>query len=314
MTSAGAALTAATGEAAPSAGHVALHAGNVSKRYGRSTSALRDVSVDVPCGGITALVGPNAAGKSTLIKTWIGFERPTAGRVSVAGVISRCSAEQASAKIAYVPQRPELYRELTVSQNITYAAYLRPALDVAGAIAYVDRLSIPLDARLARLSGGQAAQVVLSIALASGAEILLLDEPLASLDPLARHEVLELLQRAVEERGLTALLSSHIVRDVEQASDHLIVLGVGRVLPQHQHRVAIQEHRVVADSSVAETAVAQLPGNRSGSYGMGQARPGRPQTWRRSCWGIWREDGLARHKRAAPHELLAPTGAQRRAP
>ncbi len=269
-------MTPTTDQAPPSARHVALHAGDVSKRYGRSTWALRDVSVDVPRGGITALVGPNAAGKSTLIKTWIGFERPTAGQVSVAGIDPVRSAVQALAKIAYVPQRPELYRELTVAQNIDYAAYLRPTLDVAGAIDYVDRLSIPLDARLGRVSGGQAAQVVLSIALASGAEILVLDEPLASLDPLARHEVLELLQRAVDERGLTALLSSHIVRDVEQASDHLIVLGVGRVLLSTSTAAATQEHRVVADSSVAETAVAQLPGQPEWLIRAGAGGAGRP--------------------------------------
>ena len=238
-------------------GRVALHAAGLSKRYGRSTWALRDVSVDVLSGGITALIGPNAAGKSTLIRTWVGFERPSRGEVAVAAIDPARSPADALAKLAYVPQRPVLYRDLTVGENVAYAAYLRPSLDRSGALRYLDQLAVSPHTRLRHLSGGQSAQVALAIALASGAEILLLDEPLASLDPLARHEVLDLLRIAVRERGLTALLSSHVVRDVEQASDHLIVLGVGRVLLTSSVADARGQHRVVPEPEGC--VVAQLP-------------------------------------------------------
>ncbi len=269
-------LSAAASERAPSSGSVALSALRVSKRYGRSTWALRDVSVDVPRGVITALVGPNAAGKSTLIRTWLGFERPSSGKVTVTSIDPLRSPEQALAKLAYVPQRPVLYRDLTVADNVTYANYLRPSLDVVGAQRYLDQLAIPWQTRLRYLSGGQSAQVALAIALSSGAEILLLDEPLASLDPLARHEALELLRTAVRDRELTALLSSHVVRDVEQASAHLIVLGVGRVLLSSSIVDARNEHRVVDEP--APSAVGQLPDQSGWLIRDRSGTAGRPAT------------------------------------
>lgn len=256
----------------------ALMATMMSKRYGRSIWALRDVTVDVPTGGITALVGPNAAGKSTLMRAWVGFERPTSGQVRVAGIDPFRSPERALAKVAYVPQRPELYRDLGVADNIAYAAYLRPTLDIPSATEYVSRLGIPTNARLSQLSGGQVAQVVLAVALASGADILILDEPLASLDPLARHEVLELLRGAAASRGLTVLLSSHVVSDVEQASDHLIVLGVGQVLLSASTASAQREHSVVADATSAPSTVAQLPGRNGWLVRGGETATGRRAT------------------------------------
>ena len=236
----------------------ALEAIGVSKRYRRTGSwALLDADLEVPEGTITALVGPKGAGKSTLIRTWVGFERPTRGLVRVGGIDPREDRAGAVARIGYVSQSTALYRGLTVGEHLTLARTMRPGFDDEAAQARLEQLAIPLSQKAGSLSGGQAAQVALCIALSTGAPILLLDEPLAALDPLARHDFLNLLVSAVRERGATALLSSHIVSDVEAVCDHLVVLGLGRVTLQAPIREAIAEHRLGPVGSMpAEQTVA----------------------------------------------------------
>jgi ABC-2 type transport system ATP-binding protein len=222
----------------------ALEAIDLSKRYRRGTLALDDVTLEVASGSITALVGPNAAGKSTLIKTWVGFERPTAGSVRVRGIDPWRDRAGALSQLGYVPQQPALYRGLSVADHLDVAAHVRRGFDRAAAADHLDRLGIARDARPTALSGGQQAQVMLAVALGTGADVLLLDEPLASLDPLARSEFLALLRSAVRERGATALLSSHIVTDIEQVCDRLIVLGIGHVLLDDSLATALAGHRI----------------------------------------------------------------------
>jgi ABC-2 type transport system ATP-binding protein len=207
-----------------------LEARGLAKRYRRGVWALGGIDLELPAGGITALVGPNAAGKSTLIKTWVGFEKPTRGSVRVAGVDPWKDRSDALGHLGYVPQSPTLYDGLSVEDHLDLARQLRPSFDRKYARSRLAQLDIPGDRGARNLSGGQQAQVALAIALGTRAPILLLDEPLASLDPLARREFLHVLTDAVRGDGATALLSSHIVTDVEQACDRLIVLGVGRVL------------------------------------------------------------------------------------
>lgn len=236
----------------------ALEAVSASKRYRRRGSwALLDADLEVPQGTITALVGPNGAGKSTLIRTWVGFERPTRGRVRVGGIDPQEDRAGAVARIGYVSQSTALYRGLTVAEHLTLAATLRPGFDHGAAQARLEELAIPLSQRAGSLSGGQAAQVALCIALSTNAPILLLDEPLAALDPLARHDFLNLLVSAVREKGATALLSSHIVSDVEAVCDQLVVLALGRVALQAPIGVALAEHRLgPVGSGPAEQTVA----------------------------------------------------------
>ena len=221
-----------------------LEAHDLAKRYRRGVWALAGLDLTIPQGGITALVGPNAAGKSTLIKTWVGFEPPTRGSVKVAGIDPWRNRSAALAHIGYVPQSPSLYDGLSVEDHLDMAVQLRPGFDREYARERLDQLNIPRDAGARNLSGGQQAQVALALALGTRAEILLLDEPLASLDPLARREFLHVLTDAVRTDGATALLSSHIVTDVEQACDRLIVLGVGRVLLQETVAEALATHRI----------------------------------------------------------------------
>ncbi len=255
-------MTESSTTSAPSTGDLpaipALEAISVSKRYRRMGSwALLDADLEIPEGTITALVGPNGAGKSTLIRTWIGFERPTRGRVRVGGIDPQEDRPGAVARIGYVSQSTALYRGLTVGEHIKLAGTLRPGFDDQAAQARIAELAIPLSQKAGSLSGGQSAQVALCIALSTGAPVLLLDEPLAALDPLARHDFLNLLMSAVHERGATALLSSHIVSDVEAVCDQLVVLALGRVTLQGPIRGAIAEHRLGPVGSVpAEQTVA----------------------------------------------------------
>lgn len=243
-----------------SAQQPALEARALAKRYGRRTWALTGIDLAIPRGGITALVGPNAAGKSTLIKTWLGFERPTRGGVTVAGIDPWRDRPGALAHVGYVPQSPSLYEALSVEDHLDLAVQLRPSFDRAYAHRRLDELGIPGEQRARSLSGGQQAQVALALALGTRAEILLLDEPLASLDPLARREFLHVLTDAVRADGATALLSSHIVTDVEQACDRLIVLGVGRVLLHDTIVDALASHWIASDG------VPCAPGQKLGSF------------------------------------------------
>lgn len=237
---------------------LALEALGVSKRYRRSGSwALQDVDLAIPRGTITALVGPNGAGKSTLIRGWVGFERPTRGSVRVGGIDPQEDRAGALAQLGYVSQSTVLYRGLTVAEHLDLARTLRTGFDSGSARQRLDELAIPLSQKAGSLSGGQAAQVALCIALGMGGTVLLLDEPLASLDPLARHDFLNVLLSAVRERGTTTLLSSHIVSDVEAVCDQLVVLGFGRVTLQSPIKEAIAEHRLVpAGSAAGEQVVA----------------------------------------------------------
>jgi ABC-2 type transport system ATP-binding protein len=222
-----------------------LETNDVGKRYGRRNWVIRHVDIAVPDGSITALVGPNGSGKSTLLKAWIGFERPSEGRVLVDGIDPWRARAAGLMRIGYVPQAPSLYRELTVEDHVRLAGTLRPGFDADLARRRLDDLDIPWTSRADQLSGGQQAQVGLALALGTRAPVLLLDEPLASLDPLARREFLHVLVRSVRADGVTVLLSSHVITDIEQACDRLLVLAAGRALLDLPIAGAIAEHRVL---------------------------------------------------------------------
>ena len=204
-------------------------ADELDKRY-RRTWALRRVGFELTDGGVTALVGPNGAGKSTLLKLCIGFERPTGGRLMVAGADPRRDRGRAVAAIGYVPQTPTLYRELTVLEHLDLADVLRPGFDRAHARRRLSDLGIPLESTPGQLSGGQAAEVWLAVALGTRAPLLLLDEPLANLDPLARREFLQVVAQAAASGDVTVLLSSHVITDVEPVAQRLLLLADGRIL------------------------------------------------------------------------------------
>ena len=229
-------------------GTTALAAHGLSKRFGRKV-ALDAVDLAVPAGSVTALVGPNGAGKTTLIRVCMAFERPNSGGVEVDGVDPWKHRSEALRRGGYVPQTPAVYRGLSVEDHLSMARSLHSGFDASYARRRLEQLGIPLDQRADTLSGGQAAQLGLAVALGTRAKVLLLDEPLANLDPLARREFIQVLLDAVRSEGSTALLSSHIVTDVEDACDRLVILGGGKIRLDCPLEEARQTHRLTeADS------------------------------------------------------------------
>jgi ABC-2 type transport system ATP-binding protein len=241
----------------------ALRARAVAKRYRGGVRALDGIDLDIPVGSITALVGPNGAGKSTLMKAWVGFERPSRGTVAVLGVDPWKDRGAALDRLGYVPQRPALYRGLTVADHVALAVSLRPGFDAESSERRLDELDIPLGQDSRTLSGGQQAQVMLALALGTRAPVLVLDEPLASLDPLARREFLHVLVDAVRSQRATAVLSSHVITDIEQACDRVVVLGAGHKILDESIAAALAAHRVAPGDpprAAGATRVAAFPG------------------------------------------------------
>jgi ABC-2 type transport system ATP-binding protein len=204
-----------------------LQARGLGKRYGRRW-ALEDCTLDVPQGRVVGLVGPNGAGKSTLLNLAVGMLAPTAGTIEVLG--GRPAAGPAElAKVGFVAQDAPVYAGLRVEDHLRLGARLNPGWDNALARARVERLGVDVAQRAGKLSGGQRAQLALTLGIAKRPELLILDEPVASLDPLARREFLQDLMEAVAEHGLSVVLSSHLVSDLERVCDYLIVLVASRV-------------------------------------------------------------------------------------
>jgi len=206
---------------------LAIETHGVGKRYG-SQWALQDCTLAVPRGRVTALVGPNGAGKSTLLRLLVGLAAPTTGRAQVLG---RPPAQHEGFldSIGYLAQDVPLYQRLTAEDHLGLGAHLNRHWDAQEARARLSRLQIPLDRPVAKLSGGQRAQIGLGLALAKRPKVLLLDEPVAALDPLARREFLASLSEAVAEGDLSVVLSSHLLHDLERVCDHVILLASSRV-------------------------------------------------------------------------------------
>jgi ABC-2 type transport system ATP-binding protein len=230
-------------------------ADGVGRRYRRNRPwALRNVSFAIPEGSITALVGPNGAGKSTLIRSCLGFERPDEGRLRVNGIDPVRDRARAVESVGYVPQSSSLYRTLTIGDHLDFALVARPSFDRRHALAWVRGVGLTEARPIGDLSGGEQAQVALALALGTRAPLLLLDEPLSSLDPLARRDFLAALTQDVRGRGATAVLSSHIVTDVEQACDRIVVLAGGGLLLDSSVATARGEHRTIQSIELAGRA------------------------------------------------------------
>jgi ABC-2 type transport system ATP-binding protein len=221
----------------------AVEAAGLAKRY-RRTWALRDCTLAIPAGHVTALVGPNGAGKTTLLNLVVGLTAPTAGRVTILGGRPAGSAA-ARAAVAFVAQDAPLYRNLSVADTLHLARDLNLRWDQRRAAGRLAELGIPLRRRVGRLSGGQQAQLALTLAVARLPELVILDEPLARLDPLARHEFMASLMSAVAEDGLSVLFSSHVVAELERVADYLIVLSDGRVQMAGPVEDLLARHRVL---------------------------------------------------------------------
>ncbi|MFB7453780.1 ATP-binding cassette domain-containing protein [Streptomyces sp. NPDC056194] len=197
-----------------------IEADGLGMRYRRRGGgwALKDCTLALPAGRVVAVVGPNGAGKSTLLGLAAGLLRPTEGRITA----------PARDRLAYVAQDKPLYGQLTVAETLRLGRELNPdRWDPAAA----ERIAGPLpgNARVRALSGGQRTRLALALALGKRPELLLLDEPMADLDPLARRELMGALLADAAERGTTVVMSSHILTELEGSCDHLLLVQGGRI-------------------------------------------------------------------------------------
>lgn len=226
----------------------ALEVAGLTHRFGRQC-ALEDCSFTVPAGAVTALVGLNGAGKSTLLRAAAGLLRPDVGEVRVFG---DPAGDGTLLRIGYVAQQAPLYPMLTVAQTLTLGGRLNPRWDAAYAQRLVDDAALPSAARVGALAPGHRTRLALAMALAKRPDLLLLDEPLASLDPVARADISGKLMADVAERGTTVVLSSHVVADIEGVCDHAVVLAEGRV------RLAVEVEQALAGHLIAVGATSEL--------------------------------------------------------
>ena len=222
----------------------------------RRVTALSDCDVTVPEGRICALIGPNGAGKTTLLRLLSGLARPTAGEMSVLGSPPR-QDPAFLAEVAYLAQEIPLYRRFTAEEHISIGAHLNRRWDAALVRDRLKSLKIPLDRAAGSLSGGQRAQLALTLTLAKKPRLVLLDEPVAALDPLARRHFLATMAHAVAGDGLTVVLSSHLVADMERVVDHLILLAASRVQLSGDIDVLLAEHRVLVGPRKDTAAIAR---------------------------------------------------------
>jgi len=235
----------------------ALSCDGLGKRF-RSKWALRDCSLRIPAGSVTALVGPNGAGKTTLLQLAVGISAPSAGEIETLGWSPQRDPLMVLPRIGFLAQDHPLYRGFTLAEMLTFGRKLNSRWDDEAARRRLDGLGLALTQRVGKLSGGQQAQVALTLALAKRPEILLLDEPAASLDPLARREFLQGLMEAVAEHGVTVVLSSHILAELERVCDHLVILSRGRVALAGDTEEIVRSHRLLTGARRDVDEIAQL--------------------------------------------------------
>jgi ABC-2 type transport system ATP-binding protein len=204
-----------------------LEARGLGKQYGRRW-ALAECTLSIPAGHVVGLVGPNGAGKTTLLNLATGMLMPTTGTIDVLGG-KPASGPGQLAKVGYVAQDTPTYANLSVEDHLRFGAHMNPGWDADLARKRIQQLALDPRQKAGKLSGGQRAQLALTIAIAKRPELLILDEPIASLDPLARREFLQILMEATAEHELSVVMSSHLVADLERVCDYLIVLVASRV-------------------------------------------------------------------------------------
>jgi ABC-2 type transport system ATP-binding protein len=235
----------------------AIVAENLGKRYG-TRWALRGCSLEVPAGSVTALVGPNGAGKTTLMHLGVGLTDPTEGTIAVFGDSARAEPLRVLPRIGFVAQSHPLERRFRVADMLTVGRKLNPRWDDGLATSWLRARDIALDQRVGELSGGQQAQVALALAIAKRPDVLILDEPAAALDPLARREFLQALMEAVVERELTVLMSSHLLADLERVCDRLVVMAAGGVQLVGPIDEIVAKHRLLVGPPGDPEAVARV--------------------------------------------------------
>jgi ABC-2 type transport system ATP-binding protein len=220
-----------------------IEASGLGKRYG-SIWALSECTLAIPAGHVAALVGPNGAGKTTLLNLTVGLATPSAGAVTVLG--GRLPGSPAALDgIAFVAQDTPMYKNLSAADMLHLTRNLNRSFDQRYAEARLGQLGIPLKRKAGRLSGGQQAQLALTLALARRPRLLLLDEPVAMLDPIARHDFMATVLTATADDGISVLLSSHVLSELERVADYLILMSRGRVQVAGEVDDLLASHRML---------------------------------------------------------------------
>src|ERR1022692_4697844 len=233
-----------------------IEASGLGKRYG-GTWALRECALAIPAGHVAALVGPNGAGKTTLLNLAVGLAAPTAGIVTVLG--GRPAGSPAALDgIAFVAQDAPLYKNLSATDMLHLTRNLNRRFDQGYAQARLAELGIPLKRRAGQLSGGQQAQLALTLALARRPRLLVLDEPMAMLDPLARHDFMATVMTAVADDSVSVVLSSHVLAELERVADYLILMSRGRVQVAGEVEDLLARHRVLTGPAAEAGRCAEL--------------------------------------------------------
>jgi ABC-2 type transport system ATP-binding protein len=289
------------------------------KRYGR-TWALKDASLAIPGGYVVALVGPNGAGKTTLLHMSVGLTKPTAGQITVLGS-EPAGSPAALDQIAFVAQDAPLYKNLPVADMLHLTRNLNRTWDQQRAESRLKELGIPLKRKVGKLSGGQQAQLALTVAVARRPRLLILDEPLASLDPLARHDFMAQLMAAVAEDGLSVILSSHVIADLERLADYLVVLSRGQVQVAGEVEQLLAVHAMLTGPAAAaddlSERLAVVHARRAGTVAQLLVRNSGPAEPAPSGWEAGRvsleELVLAYLREPGAAALPGPAGATARA-
>jgi ABC-2 type transport system ATP-binding protein len=234
-----------------------IETSGLGKRYG-NTWALRECTLAIPAGHVAALVGPNGAGKTTLLKLAVGLAEPSAGGVTVLG--GRPAGSRAALDaIAFVAQDTPLYKNLSAADMLHLTRNLNRRFDQDHAEARLGELGIPLKRKAGKLSGGQQAQLALTLALARRPRLLVLDEPVAMLDPVARHDFMATVLTAMAEDGVSVVLSSHVLAELERVADYLILLSGGRVQMAGEVEDLLASHRMLTGPAAEADRYAGRP-------------------------------------------------------
>jgi ABC-2 type transport system ATP-binding protein len=234
-----------------------IETSGLGKRYG-STWALRECTMAIPAGHVAALVGPNGAGKTTLLNLTVGLAEESAGTVTVLGGLA-AGSPAALDGIAFVAQDTPVYKNLSVADMLHLARNLNRSFDQRYAEARLAELGIPLNRKSGKLSGGQQAQLALTVALARRPRLLVLDEPVAMLDPVARHDFMALVMTAMAAEGVSVVLSSHVLADLDRVADYLILLSRGRVQVAGEVDDLLASHRMLTGPTAEADRYAERP-------------------------------------------------------
>ena len=217
----------------------------LTKRFRRRT-ALNECSLSIPRGRVAALVGPNGSGKTTLLRLLAGLSQPTEGRISVFGEDLSTSNVALRARVGYLDQDRPLYPWWRVREILEFGRRINPSWDVDFAVRHLSLLDIDVESRVRELSGGQRAQVALAVCFAKRPELVLLDEPAAALDPVARQDLLQNITELFADNEGSVLMSTHAIDDVAAICDYVIILSKARIVLSEDLDFVLESHRYLS--------------------------------------------------------------------